>query len=68
MCKEISVSVMCRETMEKRDVCFIEMPTAFMQAEINDTVHVKRREALQSCWLRIIPSSTENIQAMKMSG
>jgi len=34
------------DAMEKQDVCFIDIPGASMQSEMNDTVHVKMEGSL----------------------
>jgi len=43
------------DAMEKRDVCFIYIPGAFMQAEMNDTVHVKVEGSLAELLVKIDP-------------
>ena len=43
------------DAMEKRDVCFIDIPGAFMQAEMNDTVHVKMEGSLAELMVKIDP-------------
>ena len=50
------------DEMENRDVRFIDIPGAFMQVEMNDTVHVKMEVSLEELVVKLNPSSTENIQ------
>ena len=47
--------------MEKRDVCFIDIPGAFMQAEMNDTVRVKMEASLAELLVKIDPKLYRNI-------
>jgi len=43
------------DAMEKRDVCLIDITGAFMQAEMNDTVHVRMEGSLAELLVKINP-------------
>jgi len=62
---EVLILACLIDAMEERDIAIVEIPGAFIQADMNDTVHLKMECMLAELLVKVYPKLCQKFLSVK---